>query len=126
MGPNGAGKSTLLHIAARLIDPSSGQVLIDGQDLAKCNLESVRKAIGIVSPDLPLLRGSVRYNLRYRWPEAPEDHVARVRTLCGLDEMVESFPEGEDYRLMEGGRTCRWGSGTGLRLLVPCSVIRSY
>jgi ABC-type multidrug transport system fused ATPase/permease subunit len=115
-GPNGAGKSTLLHIAARLIDPSSGQVLIDGQDLAKCNLESVRKAIGIVSPDLPLLRGSVRYNLRYRWPEAPEAHVAEIRTLCGLDEMVEGFPEGEDYRVLEGGQNLSLGQRHRLTL----------
>ncbi len=109
LGPNGAGKSTLLQIAARLIDPNSGRVLIDGQDLAKCNLESVRSVIGIISPDLPLLRGSVRYNLRYRWPCAIDSEIARVRSLCSIDEFLESLPGGEEYRLEEGGQNLSLG-----------------
>ena len=63
-GDNGAGKSTLLQVIARLVDPDRGKVLIDGQDIRRCNLTSVREAIGIVSPDLPLLKGTVRYNLK--------------------------------------------------------------
>lgn len=109
IGPNGAGKSTLMHVAARLIDPSSGAVLIDGQDIATCNLASVRRAIGIVSPDLPLMRGSIRYNLRYRWPDAPEEEVSRVRKLCQLDELIDQFAEGENHRLLEGGTNLSLG-----------------
>jgi len=109
VGPNGAGKSTLLQIAARLIDPTAGRVLIDGQDLVKCHIESVRSVIGIVSPDLPLLRGSVRYNLRYRWPCATETEVARVKNLCSLDEFLENLPGGEDYRLHEAGQNLSLG-----------------
>ncbi|MGK2905707.1 MAG: ABC transporter transmembrane domain-containing protein, partial [Desulfuromonadales bacterium] len=66
LGDNGSGKSTLLQVIARLVDPDRGKVLIDGQDIRACNMASVREAIGIVSPDLPLFRGSVRYNLCYR------------------------------------------------------------
>jgi ABC-type multidrug transport system fused ATPase/permease subunit len=109
VGPNGAGKSTLLQIAARLIDPTAGRVLIDGQDLVKCKLESVRSVIGIISPDLPLLRGSVRYNLLYRWPCATESEVARVRKLCSIDEFLESLPDGEEYRLQEAGQNLSLG-----------------
>jgi ABC-type multidrug transport system fused ATPase/permease subunit len=108
-GPNGAGKSTLMQVAARLIDPSAGRVLIDDQDLAKCNLESVRSVIGIISPDFPLLRGSVRYNLLYRQPQATEEEIARVRELCRLDEVLETLPGGESYRLQEAGQNLSLG-----------------
>ena len=108
-GPNGAGKSTLLQVAARLIDLTSGRILIDGQDISKCNLSSVRNAIGIVSPDLPLLRGSVRYNLRYRMPDASEEEISWARKLCRLDELLETLPGGENYRLQEGGQNLSLG-----------------
>jgi len=116
LGPNGAGKSTLLQIVARLIDPDSGRVLIDGQDLVKCNLASVRSMIGIVSPDLPLLRGSVRYNLCYRWPCATELELARVKKLCSLDELFETLPGGEEYRLQESGQNMSLGQRHRLAL----------
>lgn len=109
VGPNGAGKSTLLHVAARLIDPDGGEVLIDGQDLTRHNLASVRSAIGVISPDLPLLRGSVRYNLRYRWPCATETELARVKNLCAMDELLEKLPGGENYRLQEAGQNLSLG-----------------
>jgi len=116
IGPNGAGKSTLLHIAARLIDPDSGQVIIDGQDLAEHNLASIRRMIGIVSPDLPLLRGSIGYNLRYRWREAPDDEIDKVKELCALDDMIASFEKGENHRLQEGGQNLSLGQRHRLSL----------
>ncbi|ORJ62177.1 ABC transporter ATP-binding protein [Geothermobacter hydrogeniphilus] len=109
VGDNGAGKSTLLHVVARLIDPDSGTVLIDGQDIARCLLSSVRQVFGLISPDLPLMRGSVRYNLRYRCPDAPAEEVARVSRLCGLDELLQALPGGEDYRVQEGGSNLSLG-----------------
>lgn len=109
VGPNGAGKSTLLHVVGRLVDPDTGRVLIDGQDLARCNLDSVRNAIGMVSPDLPLLRGSIRYNLCYRCPEATEEDLDRVKELCFLGDLLETLPGGEEYRLQEGGQNLSLG-----------------
>lgn len=103
VGPNGAGKSTLLSLAARLIDPDQGVVRLDGQDLAKHSLASVRRAIGMAGPDLPLLRGTVEKNLRYRWPGASAQEIARVRALCGVDEVLAELPDGEKTRVMEGG-----------------------
>ena len=103
LGGNGAGKSTLLQVVARLVDPDRGQVLIDGHELAGFNLASVRRAISVVSPDLPLLRGTVGANLRYRWPDAPEAEVARVRGLCALDDLLATLPGGEAFRLQEAG-----------------------
>lgn len=103
VGPNGAGKSTLLLLAARLIDPQEGRVLLDGQNLTEHSLNSVRHAIGMAGPDLPLLRGTIERNLRYRWRKAPNKEVARVRKLCGINELLAQFPEGEKTRVTEGG-----------------------
>ncbi|QFS48730.1 ABC transporter ATP-binding protein [Nostoc sphaeroides] len=103
VGPNGAGKSTLLSLAARLIDPDEGAIRLDGQDLADHSIESIRRAIGMAGLDLPLLRGSVDKNLRYRWRDAPIEEITRVRQMCGIDEVLAELPEGEKTRISEGG-----------------------
>ena len=103
IGDNGAGKSTLLQVIARLVDPDRGKVLIDGQDIRRCNLTSVREAVGIVSPDLPLFKGSISYNLQYRKPDASDEELARVHQLCKIDDLLEQLPDGNDFRIKEGG-----------------------
>lgn len=104
IGPNGAGKSTLLAVVGRLLDPDSGRVLIDGHDLADCTLASARRAMGMAGPDLPLLRGSVDYNVSYRRKDAPPEEVARVRALCELDALAAALPDGYDTEVAEDGR----------------------
>lgn len=103
VGPNGAGKSTLLSLAARLIDPDEGVIRLDGQDLATHSLASIRRAIGMAGPDLPLLRGSVAKNLQYRWRNAPIEEITRVWQLCGIDQVLAELPQGEETRVSEGG-----------------------
>jgi ABC-type multidrug transport system fused ATPase/permease subunit len=109
IGDNGAGKSTLLQVIARLVDPDQGKVLIDGQDIRRCNLSSVREAIGIVSPDLPLLKGSMLYNLRYRKPDASAEELERVHQLCKIDDLLDQLPGGQDFRVKEGGSNLSLG-----------------
>ena len=103
VGPNGAGKSTMLSLAARLIDPDCGTIRLDGQNLATHSLASVRRAIGMATPDLPLLRGTVEQNLLYRWPDAPEEEIRRVWELCGIDEVLAELSEGAQTKVSEGG-----------------------
>jgi ABC-type branched-subunit amino acid transport system ATPase component len=87
-----------------LLDPDGGRVLIDGHDLAACTLSSVRRVIGMAGPDLPLLRGSVNYNVRYRHPDATPEQLSRVHELCELDELARSLPAGLETRVAEDGR----------------------
>jgi len=103
VGPNGAGKSTLLEVAATLVRPDAGTVRIDGQDLAACSPESVHEAVAIAGPGVPLLRGTVGYNLRYRAPDAPDEQVDHVWDLCGITSLLASLPEGEKTRVAEDG-----------------------
>jgi len=116
VGPNGAGKSSLLSILGRLVAPDEGQVLVDGQDICACELASVRRAIGVAGPDLPLVRGSVRNNLSYRWPEAPPEELARVVQICELGDLVADLSDGEETRIAEGGRGLSAGQRTRLAL----------
>lgn len=109
VGPNGAGKSTVLALAARLFDPDQGTVELDGQNLAGCTLASIRRAIGMVSDELPLLKGSIARNLRYRWRNAPDEDVARVCALCGVDEWLQTLPAGERTVLQERGANLSLG-----------------
>jgi len=116
VGPNGAGKSSLLAIAARLVDPDRGRVLLDGQDLTACRISSVRRAIGIFGPELPLLRGTILRNLTYRSRDAPHDEVDRVVELCGVDALLARLPDGERTRIREGGVGLSLGERTRIAL----------
>jgi ABC-type multidrug transport system fused ATPase/permease subunit len=109
VGPNGAGKSTLLDLGARLLDPDGGAVLLDGQDLSLHQRRSIRDAVSIAGPDFPLLRGTVADNLRYRWPDAPDEELERVGDMCGLDALLADLPHGAETRVIEGGRNLSAG-----------------
>lgn len=108
-GANGAGKSTLLGLAARTIQPEQGEILLDDQPLRAYRLESVHRCIGMVGPELPLLRGTLEANLRYRWRHAPAAELQRIRELCGIDELAASLPNGLQTRIDEGGRNLSLG-----------------
>ncbi len=109
VGPNGGGKSTLLMLAAGLIQPDRGRVTIDGQDLSTCTLMSIRQAVGIMSPNLPLLSGTLGWNLRYRMPDASEEEIVRVAERCGVDLDGPHFPAGLETRLHESSRNIPTG-----------------
>ena len=108
-GANGAGKSTLVGLVSRLVPADRGRILIDGQDIAKVNIESVRSAVGVVSPDLPLLAGSLEMNLRYRCPGCGSEELERIKRLCGIDDVVKQLPRGAHTRIQEGGRNLSLG-----------------
>jgi ATP-binding cassette, subfamily B, bacterial len=121
VGGNGAGKSTLVALAARLLDPDEGRVLLDGQDLRSRNLASVRAAIGIAGPDLPLLRGTVERNVRYRRPRAGRRELARVTALCGLDQLVATLPGGWQAEVGDGG--AKLSAGQRARLTIARAAL---
>lgn len=115
-GPNGAGKSTLLQLIVRLTDPSQGRIRIAGKPIEKIALSRLRSQISMVSPDLPLLRGSIRRNLRYRNFSADETELRRVISLCELEPWLESLPDGLATRIAEGGSNLSPGERQRLAL----------
>lgn len=116
VGPNGAGKSTLLAVAAGLVAPSSGRVLVDGQDLAACRSASVRRTFALVGPDLPLMRGTLAANLRYARPRISPKAMADVLALCGIDRLAAALPDGMETRLCDGGENLSVGQRCAVAL----------
>lgn len=103
VGPNGSGKSTLLSAIAGLTRPDAGTVRIDGADIATVRPDSLRRAIGIVGPHLPLLRGSIADNLRYADPDADERRLDEAVQASGLAEILADLPLGLQTRIRERG-----------------------
>lgn len=121
VGGNGAGKSTLVALAARLVDPDSGAVRLDGQDLRTRSVRSVRAAVGITGPDLPLLRGTVERNVLYRRPRAGKREIARVTALCGLDRLTATLPGGWQAEVGDGGG--RLSAGQRARIMLARAAL---
>lgn len=121
VGANGAGKSVLIDLVARLVSPDKGKLSIDGQDITQVSLSSARRMIGIVSPDLPLLAGSINMNLRYRNPDSSQVAVEKVKQLCGIDELIRQLPRGESTRISEGGLNL--SSGQRQRILLARALL---
>ncbi len=111
IGPNGSGKSTLLRIISGLVEPDRGQVLLDGESIQRCRWSDVRRTFAMVSPDLPLLRGSLRLNLTYGASNRDETAIMEVVSTCQLEELVARLDRGLDTRIAENGA----GLSTGER-----------
>lgn len=101
VGPGGSGKSSLLASVARLLRLDSGRVTLGGTDIGDFAPRAFARHVGMMSDDLPLLKGSLRANLTYRMPDADAGQLADAIALCGLDDVLESLPQGLDTRLTE-------------------------
>lgn len=103
VGRSGSGKTSLLLAVANMVDCDEGRVRIGGQLAEICEPSSLWRKMGMVGPDLPLMRGTLRRNLTYRKPgvseEELQDHIAR----CHLEELIADLPGGLDFWVTEGG-----------------------
>ncbi|WP_017623090.1 ATP-binding cassette domain-containing protein [Nocardiopsis chromatogenes] len=102
-GPNGSGKSTLMAVLAGLLPPDGGRVLLDGGDVNACRASSVRRAVGVVGPDLPLLRGTVGSNVRYADPRVGGARFRAAVASGGLDPLIAELPMGLQTPVREDG-----------------------
>lgn len=103
VGQSGSGKSTLMKLLPRLYEPNEGRILIDGYDIGKVNLSSVRQQIGIVPQDCLLFEGTVRDNICMNHPEADTESVIRVARAAAAHDFIMELPEGYGTRLGERG-----------------------
>ncbi|KAM0791593.1 Iron-sulfur clusters transporter atm1, mitochondrial [Microbotryomycetes sp. NB124-2] len=113
VGPSGSGKSTVFRLLFRFYEPSSGSITVDGQDLRDVQLESLRKAIGVVPQDTPLFHSDVLHNIRYGRLEATDAEVREAARLAEVANMIESLPDkwqtkvGERGAMISGGEKQR-------------------
>jgi len=115
-GPPGGGKSTLAALLVRLADPQKGCVLIDGQDIRKVTIESLRDQVALVHQDVYLFPDTIRNNISYAKPNASKDEVVRAAKLARIHDFIVSLPEGYDTVIGERGITLSGGQRQRLAL----------
>jgi ATP-binding cassette subfamily B protein len=103
VGRSGAGKSTIIALLQRLYDPAAGEVLVDGQNIARVTQESLRSSIAVVQQDISLFHRSLLENLRYGRPEANDEEVFRAVEAAKCTEFINQLPEGFDTLVGERG-----------------------
>lgn len=103
VGPTGGGKSTLLKLMFRLWDPTSGRILIDGQDISKVTQTSVRQQIGVVPQDTTLLDESILYNIGYARPSATRAEIEDAAKAAQIHDNIMAFEKGYDTSVGERG-----------------------
>lgn len=109
VGVSGSGKSTLMKLLTRLYDPESGRILIDGTDISKVQLSSLRTQVGMVPQDSLLFEGTVAENIALNNPEIDSEQiVAAAKTACAHDFIME-LPEGYATRIAERGSNLSGG-----------------
>jgi ATP-binding cassette subfamily B protein len=109
VGPTGAGKSTLAKLVTRFYDPTEGRVLIDGYDLTTVTMHSLRSQLGVVPQEPFLFAGTIRDNIAFARPDAPDSEVQEAVDRVGLAEMVGRMPDGLDTIVHERGQTLSSG-----------------
>ena len=123
VGPSGAGKSTIISLIPRFYDPTSGQVKIDGVDIRKYTLASVREQMSFVLQDTVLFRVPIWQNIAYGKPEAQREEIIRAAKLANAHEFIEKLPEG--YDTMVGERGVSLSGGQRQRVAIARAVIRN-
>ncbi len=109
VGGTGSGKSTLVRLIARLYDPTSGSVLVDGADVRTLDLGELRRAIAVVDDDPFLFSATVHDNIAYGRPEATREEVVLAAERAQAAGFIAELPEGYDTRVGERGLTLSGG-----------------
>ncbi|MFK7975146.1 MAG: ABC transporter ATP-binding protein/permease [Halioglobus sp.] len=122
VGASGAGKSTLVKLLFRFYDPEQGRITIDGQDISKVTLQSLRAAIGIVPQDTVLFNDSLFENVRYGNPLADDAQVHEAIRLAHLEAFVASLPRGVDTRV--GERGLKLSGGEKQRVAIARAILK--
>ncbi len=116
VGPSGGGKTTICHLLPRFYPLTEGVIKIDGQDISKLTLESLRKNIGIVQQDVFLFNGSIRDNILYGRLDATEEEIIEAAKRANIHDYVMSLEKGYDTEI--GERGVRLSGGQKQRLSI--------
>jgi ABC-type multidrug transport system fused ATPase/permease subunit len=103
VGPSGAGKTTIVNLLARFYDVNQGKVLVDGHDVRRVRLESMRRHIGMVSQETILFSVSLKENIRYGKKDATDAQVIAAAKSADLHDFIMELPEGYETKIGEDG-----------------------
>jgi len=123
VGHTGSGKSTLVSLVPRLMDPTSGAVLLDGTDLRQLDPAELRRHIGFVPQETFLFSATVGENIAFGVEDATEDQIRRAAEIAGLADDIAGFPAG--YRTMVGERGITLSGGQKQRAAIARAILRN-
>ncbi|MCI8359621.1 MAG: ABC transporter ATP-binding protein [Lachnospiraceae bacterium] len=103
VGPTGAGKSTIVNLISRFYDVQEGKVLIDGKDVKKVSIESLRRQMGIMTQDNFLFSGTIKDNIRYGKLDASDEEVIAAAKAVNAHDFIMKLEKGYDTELSERG-----------------------
>ena len=122
VGQTGGGKTTIINLLARFYDPISGTVRIDGTDIRRFTLKSLRDQISFVLQDTLLFHAPVWQNIAYGRPEAARAEIVRAADLAGAGEFIAALPDG--YDTLVGERGVSLSGGQRQRIAIARAIIR--
>jgi len=122
VGPNGCGKTTLLSLIPRLFDPDDGRVLIDGTDIARVRVRSLRKQIGVVTQEVVLFKGTIAQNIAYGNRHASRERIEQAARDARAMEFIEQLDEGLETPVGEQGMTM--SGGQRQRIAIARAILR--
>jgi len=123
VGQSGAGKSTIINLIPRFYDPTEGQLLIDGQDIADVTKASLRRQLAYVSQQPYLFEGTIRDNIRYGRPDATDAEVEEAARLAYAHDFILAQPFGYETPVGENGMTL--SGGQRQRLSIARALVRN-
>lgn len=123
VGPSGVGKTTLASLIPRFYDPISGVIAIDGYDVKKVKLASLRQQISIVPQETILFNGTIGDNIAYGRPEATEEEIAEAARRANVDRFIESLSRGYDTEV--GERGVKLSGGERQRIAIARAILRN-
>ncbi|MCS7113187.1 MAG: ABC transporter ATP-binding protein/permease [Candidatus Bathyarchaeota archaeon] len=109
VGGTGSGKSTILKLIPRFYDPWSGQVIVDGVDVRKVKIASLRRHIGIVHQDVFIFSGTIKDNIAYGKPNAKMEEIIEAARIAGIHDFISQLPQGYETSVAERGVTLSGG-----------------
>jgi subfamily B ATP-binding cassette protein MsbA len=121
VGSSGSGKSTLVSLVMAFNRPVSGQVLLDGRDLAEVRLSDYRSQLGVVLQDNFLFDGTVLDNIRFARPDATRAEIEAVSRIAHADEFIRGFPDG--YDTVVGERGIKLSGGQRQRIAIARAIL---
>ncbi|MEH6512022.1 MAG: ABC transporter ATP-binding protein [Maribacter arcticus] len=121
VGSSGSGKSTIAGLAATFLNPQSGMITVDGEDIAKVNLGSFRKHLGVVLQDEFLFEGTIRQNILFPRPDATEEELTAAVNAAYVNEFTDRFEDGLETLI--GERGVKLSGGQRQRIAIARAVL---
>jgi ABC-type bacteriocin/lantibiotic exporter with double-glycine peptidase domain len=123
VGQSGSGKSTLLKLLPRLYEPQAGKISIDGYDISKVELYSLRRQIGVVLQDTLLFEGTIRDNIALAYPDASDDEIITAAKVAFAHDFIMNLPNG--YNTQVGERGSSLSGGQKQRVAIARTVLQN-